>query len=52
MKELRWVIKVKGTPCVVTSYKYKWAAKIHAFFLKIRYFGDWQFSITYEKTGV
>lgn len=52
MKTTRWVIKVKGTPCVVKAHKHKWTAKVHIFFLNIRYLNKWQFSLTYEKTNV
>jgi hypothetical protein len=52
MKAKRWVIKVKGSPCVVKAHKRKWTAKVHVFFLNLRYCGKWQFSLTYEKTYV
>jgi len=48
MKEPRWVIRFKGNPYTIKTFKRKWAAKVYLFFFKILYSGK-EFSLTYEK---
>jgi len=51
MKELRWVIRFKGNPYTIKTFKRKWAAKVYLFFFKIKHCHK-KFSLTYEKVNI